>query len=239
LPADHPIRKAPFSNARKNLAMIKYYVEEEQDVEEEQEATAPAEPAWLQDAGQERVKEIARHFTEIMRLLNFNMEDPHLHETPMRVGRMFLEIFRGLQRQQQPAITCFPNLENYSNMVIVKDISFFSMCSHHIIPFFGKAHVAYIPQEKIVGLSKIARIVDFYARRPQLQERMTEQIVDFLMEKLAPLGVMAVLEARHLCMEMRGVEKSGALTTTSAIRGCFRDKRVREEFMELLQKDRP
>jgi len=213
--------------------MIKYYVEEDQ------ESSIQAEPRSLEGDGQERVEAIAQHFAEIMRLLDFNLEDPHLHETPMRVGRMFLEIFRGLRHQQQPAITCFPNLENYSNMVIVKDISFFSMCSHHIIPFFGKAHVAYIPRDKIVGLSKIARIVDFYARRPQLQERMTEQIVDFLMNKLEPLGVMAVLEARHLCMEMRGVEKSGALTVTSAIRGCFRDKRVREEFMELLQKDRP
>jgi GTP cyclohydrolase I len=121
-------------------------------------------------------------------------------------------------------------------MVIVKDISFFSVCSHHMIPFFGSAHVAYIPQSKIVGISKVARIVDFYARRPQLQERLTEQIVDFLMERLEPLGAMAVLEARHLCMEMRGVEKTGAVTTTSAIRGCFRDKGVRNEFTELLGK---
>ena len=172
-----------------------------------------------------------------MRVMGLDLDDPHLHDTPQRVGRMFMEIFRGLQGHK-PAITCFPNLEGYSNMVMVKDIEFYSMCSHHMIPFFGKAHIAYIPEARIVGLSKMARVVDFYARRPQLQERMTEQCVDFLTEELKPLGAIVVLEARHLCMEMRGVEKPGALTTTSAIRGCFHDRPVREEFMELLQKGR-
>lgn len=210
--------------------MTAYYVEEEV------ETSVPV--PWLDEDNRNKVDQIGAHFAEIMRILDLDLEDPHLHETPKRVGRMLLEIFRGLQVQQRPAITCFPNLEGYSNMVMVKDIEFFSMCSHHMIPFFGKAHVAYIPGEHIVGLSKIARIVDFYARRPQLQERLTEQCVDFLVEKLAPRGAIVVLEARHLCMEMRGVEKPGTLTTTSAIRGCFRDKRVREEFMELLQKQR-
>ncbi len=106
-----------------------------------------------------------------------------------------------------------------------------------MIPFFGKAHVAYIPGDTIVGLSKIARMVEFYARRPQLQERLTEQVVDFLEDKLAPKGSIVVMEARHLCMEMRGVEKPGALTTTSALRGCFEDQRVREEFFDLLKRD--
>jgi GTP cyclohydrolase I len=208
--------------------MTQYYVEEEE--------TSSRPPPWLQGEGRLKADRIAEHFAEIMRILELDLDDPHLHQTPGRVGRMYMEIFRGLQREHEPAITCFPNEEGYSNMVIVKDISFFSVCSHHMIPFFGSAHVAYIPQSKIVGISKVARIVDFYARRPQLQERLTEQIVDFLMERLEPLGAMAVLEARHLCMEMRGVEKTGAVTTTSAIRGCFRDKGVRNEFTELLGK---
>jgi GTP cyclohydrolase IA len=208
-----------------------YYVEEDEELVKD--------PLWLQGENRTKAEKIASHFAEIMRILELDIEDPHLHETPMRVGRMYVEIFRGLQDRLEPAITCFPNQEGYSNMVIVKDIDFFSVCSHHMIPFFGRAHVGYIPGEKIVGISKIARIVEFYARRPQLQERLTEQIVDFVEERLAPRGAIAVLEARHLCMEMRGVEKPGALTTTSAIRGIFRDKRVRDEFMVLLQKSRP
>ncbi len=121
-------------------------------------------------------------------------------------------------------------------LVIVKDIDFFSVCSHHMIPFFGKAHVAYIPGEKIVGLSKLARIVEFYARRPQLQERLTEEVVEFIEVRLAPQGSIVVMEARHLCMEMRGVEKPGAMTTTPALRGCFEDQKVREEFFDLLKR---
>jgi GTP cyclohydrolase IA len=208
-----------------------YYVEDEIGSEQD--------PPWLQGGNQEKAEQIGAHFAEILKILGLDLEDPHLHDTPRRVGRMFLEVFRGLQLEHEPAITCFPNIEEYSNMVMVKDIQFYSMCSHHMIPFFGAAHIAYIPGDRIVGLSKIARIVDFYAHRPQLQERLTEQCVDFLVEQLQPQGAIAVLEARHLCMEMRGVEKPGALTTTSAIRGCFHDKRVREEFMELLQKGRP
>ncbi len=193
-------------------------------------------PSWLRGENKTRATEIAGHFAEIMRVLGLDLEDPHLRDTPDRVGRMYLEIFRGLEDQSEPEVTCFPNSEGYSNMVIVKDIDFFSVCSHHMIPFFGKAHVAYIPGERIVGLSKLARIVEFYARRPQLQERLTEQVVDFLQAKLKPLGAIAVIEARHLCMEMRGVEKTGALTTTSALRGCFNQPRVREEFFDLLKR---
>jgi GTP cyclohydrolase I len=193
-------------------------------------------PSWLKGENKTRATEIAGHFAEIMRVLGLDLEDPHLCDTPDRVGRMYMEIFRGLEDQSEPAVACFPNSEGYSNMVIVKDIDFFSVCSHHMIPFFGKAHVAYIPGDHIVGLSKIARIVEFYARRPQLQERLTEQVVNFLQDKLKPLGAIAVIEARHLCMEMRGVEKTGALTTTSALRGCFNQPRVREEFFDLLKR---
>jgi GTP cyclohydrolase I len=193
-------------------------------------------PEWLVGDNRQRADEIAHHFSEIMKVLDLDLADPHLRETPARVGRMYLEIFRGLSEEAEPAITCFPNEEKYSNMVVVSDIKFFSVCSHHMIPFFGRAHVAYIPNEQIIGLSKIARIVEFYARRPQLQERLTEQIVDFLDDKLSPRGAMAVLEGRHLCMEMRGVEKIGAETKTSALRGCFEEQRVRDEFFEHIRK---
>lgn len=190
-----------------------------------------------QDAYWSKVDQIAGHFSEIMKVLGLPLDNAHLKDTPDRVGRMYLEIFRGLEESSEPSFTTFPNEENYSNMVIVKDIEFYSVCAHHMIPFFGKAHVAYIPDQKIVGLSKIPRVVDFYARRPQLQERLTEQVIDLLVEKLEPQGAIVVMEARHLCMEMRGVEKPGAYTTTSAIRGCFEDQVVRKEFLDLLMKE--
>ena len=193
-------------------------------------------PEIVEGEDQNKAGQIASHFAEIMRVLGLDLNDPHLIDTPQRVGRMYLEIFRGLEDEEEPTITSFPNREGYSNMVIVKDIDFFSVCSHHMIPFFGKAHVAYIPGEKIVGLSKIARIVEFYARRPQLQERLTKEVVEFIEARLAPQGSIVVMEARHLCMEMRGVEKPGAMTTTSALRGCFEDQKVREEFFDLLKR---
>ena len=149
---------------------------------------------------------------------------------------MYLELFAGLSEGAEPRVTFFPNEERYTSMVMEKDIPFYSLCSHHFVPFYGHAHVAYIPNESIVGLSKMARIVEFYARRPQLQERLTEQIASFMAEKLDPQGVMVVIEARHLCVEMRGVKKPGALTVTSAIRGIFNTKPVREEFLDLLNR---
>lgn len=192
-------------------------------------------PSWLRGQNKAKAAEIAGHFAQIMQVLGLDLSDPHLRGTPDRVGRMYMEIFRELGDQGEPAITCFPNSDSYGNMVLVKDIEFFSVCSHHLIPFFGKAHVAYIPGDAIVGLSKIVRIVEFYARRPQLQERLTKQIVDFLEAKLAPKGSIVVLEARHLCMEMRGVERPGAVTTTSALRGRFAEPIVREEFFNLIK----
>ena len=195
------------------------------------------QPSWLQGKNGEKAKEIAGYFSKIMETIGLDLENPHLKDTPQRVGRMYMEIFRGLEDEYEPSVTTFPNDEQYSNMVMVKDIEFFSVCSHHMIPFFGSVHVAYIPDEQIVGLSKIPRIVEFYARRPQLQERLTEQIIEYIEKKLEPHGAIVVCEARHLCMEMRGVEKPGAYTTTSAIRGSFRDKMVREEFLDLLMKD--
>ena len=121
-------------------------------------------------------------------------------------------------------------------MVMEKEIPFYSMCAHHLVPFYGHAHIAYIPNDRILGLSKFARILEFYAKRPQLQERLTEQVAGFLEQELRPQGAMVVIEARHLCVEMRGVKKPGAVTVTSAIRGTFYQKEVREEFLDLLRR---
>ena len=195
--------------------------------------TALALPA-VADA--EKVRVIARHMRAIIETLGLDPSDPNLHETPERVGRMYLEMFHGLSEGAEPKVTVFPNEEKYTAMVMEKDIPFYSMCSHHFVPFYGHAHVAYIPSERIVGLSKMPRIVEFYACRPQLQERLTEQIAGFMAETLLPQGVMVVIEARHLCVEMRGVKKPGALTVTSAIRGIFFNRPVREEFLDLLNR---
>ena len=187
-------------------------------------------------ADTDRIRDIASHFRTIIELLGLDMADPNLVETPERVAKMYLELFAGLSEGAEPKVTFFPNDERYTSMVMEKDIPFYSLCSHHFVPFYGHAHVAYIPNASIVGLSKMARIVEFYARRPQLQERLTEQIASFMAEKLDPQGVMVVIEARHLCVEMRGVKKPGALTVTSAIRGIFNTKPVREEFLDLLNR---
>src|SRR5713101_3546955 len=185
---------------------------------------------------EERVREIAAHIQRVLEILRLDLSDPNLIETPERVAKMYLEMFHGLSEGAEPKVTFFPNDERYTAMVMEKDIPFYSLCSHHLVPFYGHAHVAYIPNERIVGLSKMARIVEFYARRPQLQERLTEQVAGYMAEKLAPQGVMVVVEARHLCVEMRGVKKPGALTVTSAIRGIFFNRPVREEFLDLLNR---
>lgn len=177
---------------------------------------------------------IADHVAAILDLLHLDRRDPNLAGTPERVARMFLEMFHGLVEGAEPKVTTFPNDEGYSAMVMERDIPFYSMCAHHLVPFYGHAHIAYIPRHRIVGLSKLPRILEFYAKRPQVQERLTEQVADYLWSKLEPLGAMVVVEARHLCVEMRGVKKPGALTVTSAIRGCFEDRKVRAEFLGFL-----
>jgi GTP cyclohydrolase IA len=184
----------------------------------------------------ERLAAIGGHVEGILRALGLDLEDPNLKETPERVAKMYVELFHGLEEGAEPKVTLFPNDERYAAMVIEKDVPFYSLCSHHLIPFYGHAHMAYIPNDKIIGLSKMPRILDFYAQRPQLQERLTEQIAGFLSQKLSPQGVMVVVEARHLCVEMRGVKKPGALTVTSAIRGIFYNRPVREEFLDLLNR---
>lgn len=191
----------------------------------------------LSSDDQLRAERIAEHVRSILSELQLDLEDPNLVGTDLRVAKMYLEMFHGLREGSEPKVTTFPNDEGYEHMVMEKDIPFYSMCSHHLVPFYGQAHIAYIPRDKIIGLSKFARILEFYAKRPQLQERLTEQVVSYLEETLNPLGAMVVIEARHLCVEMRGVKKPGALTVTSAIRGAFHQRPVREEFLDLLKRD--
>lgn len=183
-----------------------------------------------------RLPGISEHIRAILEILRLDLSDPNLTGTPDRVARMYLELFTGLEVGGEPLLKTFPNTEHYSQIVSVRDIPFYSLCAHHFLPFFGRAHVAYIPGSRIVGISKLARIVEFYARRPQIQERMTEQVIGSLKDELEPTGAMVVIQANHLCMEMRGVKKPGALTTTSAISGTFEDRAVREEFLQLLNR---
>ncbi len=182
-----------------------------------------------------KVQRIAGHVRAMLQELDLDLKDPNLLETDVRVAKMYMEMFHGLKEGAEPRVTCFPNEENYTSMVMEKQIPFYSMCSHHLVPFYGHAHIAYVPGERILGLSKLPRILEFYAKRPQLQERLTEQVVKYLEEKLKPQGAMVVIEARHLCVEMRGVKKPGAVTVTSAIRGIFHERPIREEFLDLLR----
>ena len=158
-----------------------------------------------------------------------------LGRTPERVARALAFLTKGYQEDPRQVINGALFTEQYSEMILIKDVDFYSLCEHHILPFFGKAHIAYLPQQRIVGLSKLARLVEVYARRLQVQERLTTQIADTIAEQLEPLGVAVVLEAEHLCMRMRGVEKQNSTVVTSAMLGVFRQQQTtREEFMNLI-----
>ncbi len=157
--------------------------------------------------------------------------DPHLCGTEIRMAKAYRDLLAGLQPGAEPSLTTFANAEGYGEMVAVVGIPLYSLCAHHFLPFFGTAHVAYLPADRLVGLSKLARVVEFFARRPQVQERLTEQVADFLEDRLSPRGVMVVLEARHLCIEMRGVDRPGLVTTTTATRGALAEDRWRGEFL--------
>ena len=178
---------------------------------------------------------LAAHYTDILSLLGENPQREGLGKTPMRVAKGMQVLTRGYTQDAKKVLTDALFEEKYSQMVIVKDIDFFSMCEHHMLPFYGKAHVAYIPNGVITGLSKIARVVDIYSHRLQVQERLTQQIKDCIDETLHPLGVMVVIEAKHMCMQMRGVEKQNSITTTSDFCGAFNQAKTREEFMNLLR----
>lgn len=183
----------------------------------------------------EGLADLALHYRKILELLGEDPERDGLLKTPMRVAKAMQVLTRGYAQDPHKVLTDALFEEKYNQMVIVKDIDFFSMCEHHMLPFYGKAHVAYIPNGYITGLSKIARVVDIYSHRLQVQERMTQQIKDCIQETLHPLGVMVVIEARHMCMQMRGVEKQNSITTTSDFSGAFNQAKTREEFMNLIK----
>ena len=182
----------------------------------------------------EGLEDLADHYKEILTLLGEDPKREGLEKTPMRVAKAMQTLTKGYQMDAHKVLTDALFKEDYSQMVIVKDIDFFSLCEHHMLPFYGKAHVAYIPNGYITGLSKIARVVDIYAHRLQVQERMTQQIKDCIQDTLKPLGVMVVIEAKHMCMQMRGIEKQNSITTTSDFSGAFNQAKTRQEFMNLI-----
>lgn len=179
---------------------------------------------------------LVENYKECLHLLGEDPEREGLLKTPERVAKAMQFLTQGYQQDAREILEGAKFTEAYSEMVIVKDIELYSMCEHHMLPFFGKAHVAYIPNGYITGLSKIARVVDVYARRLQVQERLTHQILDAIQETLQPQGVAVVIEAQHLCMMMRGVQKQNSLTTTSAFSGQFEHGTTRAEFMKLISK---
>jgi GTP cyclohydrolase I len=185
------------------------------------------------------LRDLEGHVAGILRAIDPEPDREGLERTPARVARALTFLTRGYEEDPREVINGALFTERYSEMIVVRDIDFFSLCEHHILPFFGKAHVAYIPRERIVGISKIARLVEVFAHRLQVQERMTTQIAATIQEHLDPLGVAVVLEAEHLCMRMRGVEKQNSSVTTSAMLGAFREQqKTREEFMTLITRRR-
>lgn len=181
---------------------------------------------------------IAQAVKMILEAIGENLDREGLRATPQRVAKMYAEVFAGMELDPRKHLeTCF--CEKHDEMILVKDIPFYSMCEHHLLPFYGKAHVAYIPdQGRVVGLSKLVRVTDIVARRPQLQERLTSNVADIIMDELKPKGVVVVVEAEHLCMSIRGIKKPGAMTVTSAVRGLFRtNPSSRSEVLALIKKE--
>ncbi len=182
-----------------------------------------------------KTKKLAEHYSEILKLIGEDPDREGLVDTPVRVAKAIQFLNQGYSIEPKDIITSAIFKEDYNHMVIVKDIELYSMCEHHMIPFYGKAHVAYIPNQYITGLSKIARVVEAFARRLQIQERLTNQIRDCIEETLHPKGVAVVIEAQHMCMQMRGVQKQNSVTTTSAFTGSFLNNiKTREEFIHLI-----
>ena len=176
-------------------------------------------------------------YREILSRLGEDPSRQGLQATPARVEKAMAELTKGYDEDPTQILRGALFDEDYDEMVIVKDIEMFSLCEHHMLPFFGKVHVAYIPKGKVIGLSKIPRLVEVFARRLQIQERLTRQIADAIQNAIAPQGVGVIIEARHLCMMMRGIEKQHSSTVTSAMVGCFRQKETRQEFLSLVRQD--
>ena len=189
----------------------------------------------FEDEQSEVFNQLVKHYKAILSLVETDYSREGLIKTPSRVAKPLIDFSSGYSIDTASVLNSTKFKEDYSKMVIVKDIDFYSLCEHHLLPFYGKVHVAYIPDGYITGLSKIARVVDVFARRLQVQERMTWHIKESLQSTLQPLGVMVVIEARHMCMQMRGVEKQNSVTTTSDFTGAFNRAKTREEFMNLIR----
>ncbi len=181
------------------------------------------------------LEQLKVHYKAILSLLGEDTAREGLTKTPERVAKAMLTLTSGYAMNPEEILNSAKFKETYSQMVIVKDINFYSLCEHHMLPFYGRAHVAYIPNGYITGLSKIARVVDVFSHRLQVQERMTTQIKECIQRALNPLGVMVVIEAQHMCMQMRGVEKQNSVTTTSDFSGAFYQAKTREEFLQLIR----
>lgn len=181
------------------------------------------------------LEQLEKIFRQELLLLGEDPSREGLIKTPSRVAKAMMTLTQGYRMNPLAVLNSARFKEDYSQMVIVKDINFYSLCEHHLLPFYGQAHIAYIPNGYITGLSKIARVVDIFSHRLQVQERMTTQIKDCIQEALNPLGVMVVIEAKHMCMQMRGVEKQNSITTTSDFTGAFNAKATRDEFLELIK----
>lgn len=181
-------------------------------------------------------KKIEQGVRLILEGIGEDPERPGLKDTPKRMARMYEEIFAGLQGEPEKLLKIIEG-ETHDEMILIKDIPFYSVCEHHLLPFIGRAHIAYIPAGNIVGLSELAKVLEHLAKRPQVQERLTSQLADMIMERLKPKGSMVIIDAEHLCMSMRGIKKPGSRTVTSAVRGTFRTKAsTREEMLELIKK---
>lgn len=181
------------------------------------------------------ISELTQHYNEIIGLTGEDVNREGLLKTPKRAAKAIDFLTSGYQMDAKEILQSAMFNESYNEMIIVKDIEVYSLCEHHILPFFGKAHIAYIPKDYIVGLSKLPRVVDVFARRLQVQERLTKEILDVIDETLKPLGVAVVIEASHMCMMMRGVQKQNSTTTTSAFTGEFRNVETRNEFLKLIR----
>lgn len=184
---------------------------------------------------QKIISDLAVHYQSTIDILGEDINREGLVKTPQRVAKAMRFLTQGYRQDPATVLRSAMFREDYQQMVIVKDIDFYSMCEHHMLPFFGKAHIAYIPNKYITGLSKLPRVVDIFARRLQVQERLTTEIKDCIQDTLNPMGVMVVIEAQHMCMQMRGVQKQNSITTTSDFTGVFQDQRTREEFMSLIR----
>lgn len=181
-------------------------------------------------------KKIEQGVRLILEGIGEDTKRPGLKDTPKRVASMYQEIFEGLTAKPEKLLKTIEG-ETHDEMILIKDIPFYSVCEHHLLPFIGKAHIAYIPAGSIVGLSELAKTLEHLAKRPQVQERLTSQLADMIMDRLKPKGSMVIIDAEHLCMSMRGIKKAGSRTVTSAVRGTFRTKAsTREEMLELIKK---